>query len=95
MRTSLLALLLCACATQPQVVTKLVTQKVEVPVPVRATPPKEALECRGAIPDPPKLRDVPGGILIPDDQISALVGYVSGWARCDSIWRAWATAPSQ
>lgn len=32
----------------------------------------------------------PGGALIPDGQVGAFVDYVSGWARCDAIWRAWA-----
>lgn len=89
---ALTALVCAACASQPQVVTRLVTQRVEVPVTVFPQPPAAALDCRARIPDPPRLRDAPGGVLIPEDQIPAFVDYVTGWVRCDAIWRAWATA---
>lgn len=85
---ALAVILLAGCATQPQVITRVVTKEVKVPIPVRLPPPPEAVNCRQQIPQPPLLKDAPGGVLIPTSQIPNFQDYIAGWARCDAIWRA-------
>jgi hypothetical protein len=96
---------LAACTSCPVVVPaeKVVTQTVNVPVPVARQPPPELLACFGSITrvtPPPTLQDAPGGLLVPLAEIGKLTANVGSSAQaladaglCDAGWKAWATAP--
>lgn len=91
---SLAALLLTACAAPPpRVVVE--TQVVEIPVPVRPTPPTEL-----TVPYRPErlpqwlMPNGPGAtVCLAKDGEDALLGIVYGLYSRDRAWRAWATEP--
>ncbi len=79
----------CACFREPQVVERVVVQKVEVPVTVTRPIPAELDECRYSL-RPPLLEPAPSGLLLPVQEIETYVAFIGGVARCDDAWRAWA-----
>ncbi len=86
--------LLAACTTPPpRVVVE--TQVVEIPVPVRPTPPAELMApYRPSRPPQWLMPHEPGAtVCLNQDGEDALLGIVYGLFSRDRAWRAWATEP--
>ncbi|MDI3259455.1 MAG: hypothetical protein QJR02_07140 [Sinobacteraceae bacterium] len=86
---------LAACGACPGVTPaeRIVTQTVQVPVPVARHAPPEVLQCWSQMPPEPTYRDAPGGLLLPLDQVPILEASEAAKRHCDDLWRAWESQP--
>lgn len=81
--------------TKPTVITRVVIQKVNVPVIKFAIPPKQVIDCRASIPSAPLFK----GLVINNIQYQALTKsgvkqlelYADGWSRCYWLWYSFYT----
>ncbi len=90
MRGSLLLVcLLAGCATERVV-------EVKIPVPVRADPPAELVNCTAALPVPTFQACQPAGwsCLNPTEE-AKLRSLVHVLLACDRGWRAWSAGPTE